>query len=895
MPAHKRVLWLLNHTTLRNAEVKILRDMGFEVFTPKRFPKDDANMSASVTFEFDDGLTIPKNWLKYLNNFDFYSQKWPFFLAKFLNQNFDAAFLGFFPNMMTEAAKKFKNMIFIRAFGLAGHESYSNLIKGLDELALYRRFKTKDNIWFSYAYPQIEENEENWLKESSIFLPVGIDQGFVNQYFKKWTPEYNKVFFVCPRILSSNYYHQIYRWFKRELGQYPHVIAGNQSVLVNDPAVVGFLEEEKYYDLMKKCKVMFYHGQELRHLHYHPIEAIVMGMPLVYMAGGCIDYLTGKPLPGRCETIEEAKYKISRILNDDRVFIEELIESQEQIMAHFDISYVFSIWRKNYQKIIERDHDQLKTNSNSKITNQVGVWFNVHDPTLDLAKEGITRLQSFIIKACIENDMFVKIACLPWMKPSIINLLVAMECDMSKVQFAYNQKVPYIYKFYQLLTQSRIRPKRLIIDKLRNIIIFLKQLYSNKLKAYFIKSRNIVDLIQLLGIIILMSPFAIVYGMLYGVNFLFVKIKSLTSQKIFDVMNDLKQRYMLKLLNLYREMVFQEELFMSKVISKDDEVTAWLFQYPRVRFLSHVKKPTIVSVPDLVYLDFPVGYSEMIKGISDFEECIRKATKVVTFSNYVAQEHIIKQGYRSKKDVVVIRHGSIDLSEFLKIKSDENVNYRFRASLLLRDYFKKQQNEKPSFMNEYISGLPFGEFNCFFVSSQTRYHKNHLAIIKAYSILLRERYLNYKLFITGEFLFGTQEFINKELLNLDVISVHNLPPKIHASFYACSTLTLVPTLFEGGFPFVFSESLSLGTPVLMSKIPVVEEVLPKTLVKEICFDPYDINDIVRKVEWAVNNREHILEVELEVYNHLRKRTWRDVALEYFDLIKKVVYDNTFAN
>lgn len=37
--APRRVLWLLNHTTLRECEVPLLQSMGFEIFTPKRFPR----------------------------------------------------------------------------------------------------------------------------------------------------------------------------------------------------------------------------------------------------------------------------------------------------------------------------------------------------------------------------------------------------------------------------------------------------------------------------------------------------------------------------------------------------------------------------------------------------------------------------------------------------------------------------------------------------------------------------------------------------------------------------------------------------------------------------------------------------------------------------------------
>jgi glycosyltransferase involved in cell wall biosynthesis len=176
--------------------------------------------------------------------------------------------------------------------------------------------------------------------------------------------------------------------------------------------------------------------------------------------------------------------------------------------------------------------------------------------------------------------------------------------------------------------------------------------------------------------------------------------------------------------------------------------------------------------------------------------------------------------------------------------------------------------------------LPFGEFDYLFVSSQTRPHKNHFNLLKAYKKLLRENYFNIKLIFTGQFSAEMQNFIAHEKLHLDVLSLSGLPPKVHAAFYACAKLSVVPTLFEGGFPFVFSEALSVGTPVVMSDIPVVREALPEEFRKEICFDPYDINDMVARIAWALENHDRLLKTETIAYNQMKNRTWGQVAEEY---------------
>ncbi|HDX8618059.1 TPA: glycosytransferase, partial [Aeromonas dhakensis] len=68
-----RVLWLLNHSTLRSFEIPQLIESGIEeIYLPKKFPYDEGNLSASITFDFDDELTIPRHELDVLNEQNWY-------------------------------------------------------------------------------------------------------------------------------------------------------------------------------------------------------------------------------------------------------------------------------------------------------------------------------------------------------------------------------------------------------------------------------------------------------------------------------------------------------------------------------------------------------------------------------------------------------------------------------------------------------------------------------------------------------------------------------------------------------------------------------------------------------------------------------------------------------
>ena len=125
----KRILWLLNHKTLMHSEVPLLLRLGFEVYVPKIFPQDDANLSAEISFRYDNSLTISISDLQELNKFDFYKSKIKGKVKKIVNDYFDICFCGFFPTMLTSLVENFDNLIYLHVFGLSGNNNYGKLIK----------------------------------------------------------------------------------------------------------------------------------------------------------------------------------------------------------------------------------------------------------------------------------------------------------------------------------------------------------------------------------------------------------------------------------------------------------------------------------------------------------------------------------------------------------------------------------------------------------------------------------------------------------------------------------------------------------------------------------------------------------------------------------------------
>ena len=97
---------------------------------------------------------------------------------------------------------------------------------------------------------------------------------------------------------------------------------------------------------------MFYHSQEPRHLHYHPLEAIATGQPLVFMAGGLLESLGGPDQPGLCRTYAEAREKIGRLSDGDSGLGEAIRGRQRAILEHFEPDRCGRAWRENFLPLV---------------------------------------------------------------------------------------------------------------------------------------------------------------------------------------------------------------------------------------------------------------------------------------------------------------------------------------------------------------------------------------------------------------------------------------------------------------------------------------------------------------------------------------------------------------
>lgn len=341
----KRVLWILNHKTLLPAEVGILRSLGFAVFVPKIVPQGWEYGNTFVGNDHDAGLFLERNHISILNNQNFYSDRWSIDVEDLINRNFDVLVTSVYKTPLMEAVNKFQGTVVARVFGRETPRNYTELFESYDCGLLEKIASLGNRFMFGQGYDNLAGIEDRRLADRAHALLVAIPESIWSRK-GTWTGAGPRaVLLLSPKIGDVTYYEELYRAQKSMFKDVPHQIFGRQYSSVDDPAVLPYLSDDGLLDLYAKSPVFAYTSTEPRHLHYSPIEAMIVGTPVLYRSGSMIDFLAGAELTGRCADPLEMRENVIRILNGDRDLANAIRSDQEQIIQTFSTELARRQWK----------------------------------------------------------------------------------------------------------------------------------------------------------------------------------------------------------------------------------------------------------------------------------------------------------------------------------------------------------------------------------------------------------------------------------------------------------------------------------------------------------------------------------------------------------------------
>lgn len=549
--------------------------------------------------------------------------------------------------------------------------------------------------------------------------------------------------------------------------------------------------------------------------------------------------------------------------------------------------------------------------------------FICFSPSADLKSEGLGRHLAEFLKAAQEiHDIKFCIAAPSWLRKQLEILFQDYNISKESFEIIVPKYTPLSLKVYNLIIAFYYFN---FASFRRNILgAYLKKCKKlfkgghgdcaeNKLRKFAFISITLLLLPVLIPIIILSIILVLIYRLFNKVGALLCQIGGVFCQVLkwfqIDIKNNVitnylrtreflnfrKPKYVSNLMRwCYLIIQSKEESRMVSLIEKNKQVLAWYCPTLFWPGINKISAPKLVTAPDVVLNEFSIDFAFILgdigKQYSNFINTIMGNKYFITYSQNVKYQTLVKEYGVDPDNVFVIHHGASKLNQLISVEQDSTKNKEVLEKSILKQLFKEslKQTQGHSYAEKIYSD---SDLKYIFYASQARPHKNILSLLKAYGYLLRKMYIKQKLILTCSKyeIREIENFVQAHNLDNDVLFFNGLTSQQLAACFKLSDLAVNPSLSEGGFPFTFTEALSVGTPIVMARISVTEEIITDDKVREaMLFDPYDWHDMADKILQGLNYPEKLLELQLPLYNKLAKRDWRCVVRDTVNALDKII-------
>jgi glycosyltransferase involved in cell wall biosynthesis len=526
-----------------------------------------------------------------------------------------------------------------------------------------------------------------------------------------------------------------------------------------------------------------------------------------------------------------------------------------------------------------------------------------YGPGVDLAAEGLGRYLLAFVKAAQDRaDIGFVIACPSWTRKTLIELFKVENIQPEAVEILAPPKQPLILTAAEAYRKYTRLPKRRVARWPRLRFMAMLRIAMRRLERKIASTRSALFVSCLM---LCVAPFAL----MLATTTLFVTVLA----RLLSALRGLIRRladwlgvsswlvwltaaavaYRESLTErLYRQMEEGEAVLIKRLVDEREDIAAWYCPtafWPRFNEISPAR---VTCVPDVVVRAFPVQFAALtnrrfIESFRRVEETIGGGRHFITYSMDVKNRILVDEYGVDPESIDVVPHGDNRLDQLVVVSGfpDNEAATDTLCRRLFASALRKAIDcpNAEAFAGEGVRFLVY--------ASQFRPNKNIIGLLRAYEWLLRNRYLGVKLVLTGDprVLPEVARFLRSQHLQDDVLCLHRLSTRELAACFRVADLAVNPSLSEGGFPFTFSEALSVGTPVVMARIPVSEEILvDPELAEATLFDGYRWRDMAAKIEWALANRDELYSAQKHFYDRqIARRTWQHVVADHVAILDRI--------
>lgn len=536
-----------------------------------------------------------------------------------------------------------------------------------------------------------------------------------------------------------------------------------------------------------------------------------------------------------------------------------------------------------------------------------------YPPGTKLQAEGLGVVLVRLIAGMLEDPgIRIVIACPGWLQSSMRQLLREAQVTMDRLEIR-GTRVPYSVRWLQWRQNgsSKIRPlrghRRRPLDRIKGSVLDTLQQVKHRTQFLWAKACTPSDLAGATFWSLLLVPvFVGAMGIYVAAKAVRVMDRATTSalSRIARIIKAdraaAKVRTLIKsprlatwILPLFNELQELQIAALKQLMSQSTDVESWLCPTAFWPALCKAPVPIVVTVPDITPVEFIVGFASLpgaletiVPVVDRVRSTARQAKWITVYSEHVRHQTLLDRLGVGLGRVRVVRHGTSNLSQLIQIRgtSDDVA----ATDELCRDLFWSALHRTRYRTMPIYEGAR--EWRFILYPSQFRPNKNIVGLLEAYQILLRRHLVREKLVLTAESPSVGEHVVAMGLQN-DVVVIPGLSDQELAACYRLASLAISPTLAEGACPFMIAESLSVGTPVIVSDIPVTRELLEDDgLRRMMCFDPYRTSSIVERTLWALSHRDELIAAQRPLWERMRGRTWSVAAREYLAVMDEAALE-----
>lgn len=290
------------------------------------------------------------------------------------------------------------------------------------------------------------------------------------------------------------------------------------------------------------------------------------------------------------------------------------------------------------------------------------------------------------------------------------------------------------------------------------------------------------------------------------------------------------------------------------------------------------QKKFIVTIHDLTPMFWP--------GHKMGGSFLRKFAYGAVLKNVIYRSRaIITPSQFTKNDI--LKHFSVEPKKiFVIYEGIKNKPPKAQREYFISNIEKKKENAKNELKEKFFLNLSFPYI---LYVGVWRNHKNLTGLIRAFHAIKTKKQIPHKLVICGKedpYYPEIKATIKNLKLEKDIFLAGLVTGKKLNLIYRGADAYILPSFYEG-FGLTPLEAISQGTPVAVSKIGPMPEILGNGA---LFFNPNNTQDIAEKIYNLLNNKSLQKDLLLKGKNMLKRYNWKEMARKTLEVYQDALAD-----